>query len=80
MNSKQQGQVALIRERLHSSSRPAGIVTMALPFYRSYSGQLMHRVRSALLHKLGDGEDRTHHISVHFWCGNCGRKTPLRLE
>lgn len=63
---------ALIRERLHSSSKPAGILTMALPFYRSYSGQLMHRVRSGLVHNLGEGENRTNHISIHFWCGNCG--------
>lgn len=72
MNSKSQGKVALICERLHRPAHPAGIVTMALPFYRSYSGQLMHRVRSGLVHNLGDGEDRTNHISIHFWCGNTG--------
>jgi hypothetical protein len=41
---------------------------MALPFYRSFSGTLFHRVRSGRLHKCGDD----HHISIHFWCGNGG--------
>lgn len=56
----------LIREHLRAPV--AGRLTMALPFYRGYSGRLIHRVRSGLLHKLGE----EHHISLHFWCGNGG--------
>lgn len=60
--------VALIRERVRPHCRPVGILTMALPFYRSFSGHLIHRVRSGVLHKLGE----EHHIGVTFWCGNGG--------
>lgn len=62
--------VALLRERIRPHCKPAGVLTMALPFYRSFSGQLFHRVRSGTLHK--PCADTSHHISVKFWCGNGG--------
>lgn len=60
--------VALIRERRATNTSPSGILTMALPFWRSYSGTLIHRVRSGLLHETCYG----HHISLRFWCGMGG--------
>jgi hypothetical protein len=48
---------------------------MALPFFRTYRGQLIHRVRSGRIY-LYDGEYS--HTSVSFWCGNTGSQSPKK--
>lgn len=63
--------VALVRDRInpflkHNTSH----VTMALPFWKSNQGLLVHRVRSGHLHS--HRYDASHHISLRMWCGMNG--------
>jgi hypothetical protein len=47
--------------------------TAGLPFYRSDSGVIYHRVRSLTIHQLVSSEGPVYsHTSVQFWCGNSG--------
>lgn len=63
-------QITLERPRLHPWRHSRlGVVTKALPFYRSRQGRYVHRVRSGLLHKLGH---RDPHASYTMWCGQHG--------
>lgn len=72
--------VALLREKPTWFRPNRTPITRALPFFRSYQGHYVHRVKSGALHPAhGDFEG---HMHFHYWCGGIGsisKKKPGQL-
>ncbi len=55
--------------RGHDHRFQIGVLTKSLPFWRAAPGRYVHRVRSGIVHKLGE---RDPHTSLKLWCTMTG--------